>query len=144
MLLINLLVFSPNSKKKLHSVRVILDAGAFVAIDRDDRALAAMLHRLQQRKIPLLTSGAVVGQVYRNGSRQANLARTLAGVTVLPIDRAVGKQIGMLLGRAQAADVVDGHVALLTSNGDRVLTSDRRDIEILLAAKSTKAQIVDV
>lgn len=125
-------------------MRAILDAGAFVAIDRDDRAVAAMIHRLQQRKIPLLTSGAVVGQVYRNGSRQVNLARTLEGVNVLPIDRAVGKQIGLLLGRAQVADAVDGHVALLTSNGDRVFTSDRRDIEILLAANRTKAQIVDV
>jgi hypothetical protein len=125
-------------------VRVILDAGAFVAIDRDDRIVAALLHRLQQRKIPLLTSGAVVAQVYRNGSRQANLARTLAGVTVLPIDRSVGKQIGILLGRAQLADVVDGHVALLATNGDRVFTSDRRDIEFLLATEGTKAQIVDV
>jgi predicted nucleic acid-binding protein len=133
-----------NNKKKRRSVRVILDAGAFVAIDRDDRAVVAMLQRLQQRKIPLLTSGAVVAQVYRNGSRQANLARTLAGVTVLPVDRAVGKHIGILLGRAQGADVVDGHVAMLTSNGDRVFTNDRRDIEILLAAQGTKAQIVDV
>ena len=51
---------------------LVLDAGGLIAIDRLDRAVGAMLRVAQQEKLPVRTSAAVVAQVWRNGSLQAN------------------------------------------------------------------------
>jgi hypothetical protein len=50
-----------------------------------------------------------------------------------------GKRTGELLRVAGTADVVDAHLALVVDEGDRVLTSDARDIEHLLASRSIEA-----
>ena len=60
----------------------VLDAGALIAVDRRDRRVGAMLRVLQQQSVPLVSSAAVVAQVWRRPARQANLARVLAGVDV--------------------------------------------------------------
>jgi hypothetical protein len=115
-------------------VRVVLDAGALVATDRRDRVIGAQLRVLQQQATPLRTSAAVVGQVWRDGRKQANLARVLAGVGVEPLGE--GKQIGELLGQTGSADV-----ALLVTPGDLVLTSDPGDIRTLLQATGVAARV---
>lgn len=120
-------------------MRVVLDAGALVATDRRDRVIGAQLRVLQQQATPLRTSAAVVGQVWRDGRKQANLARVLAGVGVEPLGE--GKQIGELLGQTGSADVVDAHVALLVTPGDLVLTSDPGDIRTLLQATGVAARV---
>jgi hypothetical protein len=120
-------------------VRAVLDAGALVAIDRRDRVIGAQLRVLQQQATPLRTSAAVVGEVWRDGRKQANLARVLADVGVEPLGE--GKQIGELLGQTGSADVVDAHVALLVAPGDLVLTSDPGDIRALLQACGVAARV---
>lgn len=123
---------------------VVLDAGALLLIDAQDREIGAMLRVAQQRAIPVRTSAAVVAQVWRNGARQANLARSLAGVDTRDLDGMAARRIGELLGQADAADVVDAHVALLTNPGDRVVTSDEDDIARLLDTRNVKAGVVAV
>jgi len=122
-------------------VKAILDAGALVAIDRRDRAIGARLRVLQQRAMPLRTSAAVVGQVWRDGRKQANLAHVLAGVGVEPLGAGEGKKIGELLKQTGSADVVDAHVALLVGPGDLVLTSDPGDIRALLQPRGVAARV---
>jgi len=122
-------------------VRTILDAGALVAVDRRNRAIGAQLRVLQQQGTPIRASSAVVGQVWRDGRRQANLARILAGVGIEALTQDDGKRIGELLARAAAADVVDAHVALMTAPADLVLTSDPDDIRKLLQARGVSARI---
>lgn len=58
------------------------------AIDKKDRTVGAMLRVLQRDEVPVITSGGVVAQVWRDGSRQANLAKILSGVDVEAIDAA--------------------------------------------------------
>ena len=125
-------------------MKAVLDAGALIAVDHRDRAVGAELRVLQRQGTPVRTSAAVVGQVWRDGSRQANLARVLSGVGIEPLSRTDGARIGELLARAGSADVVDAHVALLTSPGDLVLTSDAGDIGTLLQARGVKARIQPV
>ena len=125
-------------------MKAVLDAGALVAIDRRDRAVGAQLRVLQRQGTPLRASAAVVGQVWRDGRKQANLARVLAGVGIEPLGRDDGKRIGELLGRARTADVVDGHVALLLTTADVVLTSDAGDIRALLRAREVQARVQPV
>jgi hypothetical protein len=80
--------------------------------------------------------------VWRDGRRQALLARALSGVDVRALAPGDDKRTGELLALAKSDDVVDAHLALSVENGDRVLTSDPGDIEKLLAARKVKATVV--
>src|SRR5271157_233781 len=125
-------------------VKAVLDAGALVAVDRRDRMIGAQLRVLQQQGTPIRASSAVVGQVWRDGRKQANLARVLAGVGIEALGKDDGKRIGELLALAASADVVDAHVALMTAHADLVLTSDPGDIRKLLQARRVSARVQTV
>jgi hypothetical protein len=122
-------------------VKVILDAGALIAVDRRDRTIGAQLRVLHQQGTPLRASTAVVGQVWRDGRKQANLTRVLAGVGVEPLSRDDGKRIGELLAQAGSSDFVDAHVALIAAPADLILTSDPDDIRALLRARGVPARV---
>ena len=122
-------------------MKAILDAGALVAVDRRNRVTGAQLRVLQQQGTPIRASSAVVGQVWRDGRKQANLARVLAGVGIEALGKDDGKRIGELLALAASANVVDAHVALMTSPADLVLTSDPADIRKLLQARKVSARV---
>jgi hypothetical protein len=121
---------------------LVLDAGALLAVDRRDRRVGAMLRVAQQAHIPVRTSAAAVAQVWRNGTRQAQLARVLAGVTVAPLDLNIGKRLGALLGATGTSDVIDAHIASLANTGDRVLTGDSDDLRKLLDALAVEANLI--
>lgn len=114
---------------------VVLDAGALIAIDRRDRAVGAMLRVAQQQHVAVRSSGGAVAQVWRDGARQANLARVLSGVDVAALDFAAAKRIGPLLGATDSSDVVAGHVAQLVNAGDHLVTSDPDDMCRLLGSR---------
>jgi hypothetical protein len=121
-----------------------LDAGALVAIERHGRASGPILKRTAMSSEGVLTSAAVVAQVWRNGSRQASLARLLRGLEIRSLNAAAGRRIGELLAVSGTKDVVDAHVALLAHNGDIVLTSDPRDIRRLLGSLGVAAFVIKV
>ena len=120
---------------------LVLDAGGLIAVDRQDRVVGAMLRVAQQRTIPVRTSASVIAQVWRNGSLQANLARVLAGVHTAALDGPTGRLVGELLGRSRTSDVVDGHLGLIVRSGDTVLTSDPKDIKMILNARGVSATV---
>ena len=122
----------------------VLDSGALIGIDKRDRKIGAMLRLLQREGVPVRTSAGVVGQVWRSGRTQVNLARVLPGLDVAPLDEVVAKRVGELLGANRSGDLVDAHVALLVESGDRVVTSDEPDITALLRTRRVKATIVQV
>lgn len=122
-------------------MRAVLDAGALVAVDRRDRLIGAQLRVLQQQGTPVRVSSAVVGQVWRDGRRQANLARILAGAGIEALAKEDGRRIGELLALAGSSDVVDAHVALMTAPADLVMTSDPGDIRKLLQARGVPARV---
>jgi hypothetical protein len=122
----------------------VLDAGALIAIDRRDRTVGAMLRVLHRDRVPILTSAGVVAQVWRDGARQANLARVLQGVDITALDDAAAKHVGELLEASRTADVVDAHVALLAHPKDRIITSDETDIVALLRTRRMKATVIQV
>jgi hypothetical protein len=125
-------------------VKAVLDAGALVAVDRRNRMIGAQLRVLQQQGTPIRASSAVVGQVWRDGRKQVNLARVLGGVGIEALGKDDGKRIGELLALAGSADVVDAHVALMVANADLVLTSDPVDIRKLLQARKISARVQTV
>lgn len=121
----------------------LLDAGVFVAVDKHDRRTVARLRLLQQTQVPLRTSSAVVAQIWRDGRKQAAVARVLAGVEVLGLLPDNDKRTGELLAQTRTSDVIDAHLALLAQDGDVVLTSDRDDLALLLNARKVDVTIVD-
>lgn len=122
----------------------VLDAGAMVAIDKGDRRVGAMLRVLQRDGVPVVTSAAAVAQVWRDGRRQANLARVLPGVNVAALDDVDARRVGELLRTSNSNDLVDAHVALLAQPGGSVLTSDEADIRTLLRVRRVRAHLVRV
>jgi hypothetical protein len=118
-------------------VTLVLVAGALIAIDRRDRSVGAMLRVAQQQHVAVRSSAGAVAQVWRDGARQANLARVLSGVDVAALDFAAAKRIGPLLGATQTSDAIDGHVAQLVDTGDVLLTSDPNDMRRLLGDRAS-------
>ncbi len=122
---------------------LILDAGALVAVDRDDRAMIARLRAAQQHGMELRSNAMAVAQVWRDPhGRQAQLARLLAAVDVRAIDHQAGRQAGLVLGQASAGDPIDATVVLLAAPGDRIMTSDPADLTKLAEAAGRRAVIV--
>jgi hypothetical protein len=126
-------------------MRLVLDAGALVAVERADRDVVALIKgELTGGRVPL-THGGVVGQVWRGGSgRQAMLARLLPGVEVISLDEALGRRAGVLLGKARTSDVVDAALVVLASDGDSIVTSDVADLERLVEAADLHVDLIPV
>jgi Ser/Thr protein kinase RdoA (MazF antagonist) len=123
-------------------VTLVLDSGALIAIERNERSMWARLKAAEvTRELPL-THGGVVGQVWRGGPRQARLARALQGVDVRPLDRALGRAVGELLAKTSSSDVIDAAVVLLAADGDDIVTLDRRDFEALVRAAGRHVELI--
>jgi hypothetical protein len=120
---------------------LVLDAGALIAVDRLDRKVGAILRVAQQGNMPVRTSATVVAQVWRSGSRQANLARVLTGIDVASLNTQTGRSVGEVLALSRTADVVDGHLGFIVRSGDTVLTSDTNDIKKILNALDVSATL---
>jgi hypothetical protein len=114
-----------------------LDASALIAFERNERAVVAIVARAQQQKIRLAAPAGVVGQVWRNGSRQVRLAWLLGSelVEIVPLDDERARAAGQLCGVAGTRDVIDASVVLCArERGHGVLTSDVDDLERLDAS----------
>lgn len=111
----------------------MLDAGAFVALEKPGARVPKLLAALVRAKVPLATSGAVVAQVWRGGTgKQAPVAMLLPQVEVVPLDRMAGRLVGLLLGMSKQRDPADGHVVVIAhERGWPVLTSDPDDLRAL-------------
>jgi len=126
-------------------VNLVLDSGAFVALERNDRALWRRLKAAHARGSVPLSHGGVIGQVWRGGGpRQTLLAKALDGIEVRPLDDAAGRAAGGLLKKAGLPDVIDAALTLLAGDGDQILTSDVDDIEPLAEASGRSVEIIRV
>ena len=126
-------------------MRLVLDSGALIALERGDRAMWRRLKlALSAGSLPL-SHGGVVGQAWRaRGPRQALLASALSAVDVRPLDDDLGRAAGELLGRSGKRDVIDGALALLAEDGDLIVTSDPSDLALLAAEAGRDVEIVRV
>lgn len=121
---------------------LVLDAGALVALDRNERQMWARLKAAQIVGELPVTHAGVVGQVWRGGSKQARLAQGLRGIDVLPLDNQLGRAAGELLSVARTTDVIDAALVLLASDGDQIVTGDLDDIEHLASASHRHVELI--
>ena len=113
---------------------LVLDAGAMIAIERADRATAAVIEAARRDGRDVVVPAGVVAQVWRGGTRQARLARLLNArdVVVEPLTDAGARAAGVLCGAAGTADVVDASVVIAARRRyATVLSSDPGDLRQL-------------
>lgn len=108
---------------------ITYDAGALIAVDRDDLRMFSRHKQAVSSGIVPVVPAPVIWQVWRNGSRQAKLARFLKGCRIEPIDDDLAREAGILLGRTGTDDGVDAVVVLSAQRrGGVVYTSDPDDL----------------
>ena len=121
---------------------MIYDAGALVAAERGEPRLRALHHQWLAYEISPVVPSPVLAQVWRNGSRQARLARLLRGCRVLPTSEEVSKQAGVILGCSRSTDAIDAIVIATAINYRAiVVTSDPNDLRRLWNAADTDFEI---
>jgi hypothetical protein len=124
---------------------LVLDAGAFLAVERGDRDVVALVKRERLAERSPRSHGGVVAQIWRGGSgHQVEVARLLAGVDVKPFDEQVGKKAGLLLATSRTDDAIDAALICLAVDGDEILTSDPGDLRRLAKAAGLHIDLVPV
>jgi hypothetical protein len=95
--------------------QVTLDAGALIALGRGDRRMIALLDQVVAQGGNFHVPAGALGQAWRNGQRQATLARFLAGaeVQVVPLDEGLSRACGELLAATRTSDVVDASIVIV-------------------------------
>ena len=110
---------------------ITCDAGALIALDRNDRRVISLLEFAQDSGYGVIVPSTALAQALRNPSRQARLARALKqeNTLVVPLDRGDATRAGLLLAARGASDIADAHVVVCARrSGSWVVTSDPGDL----------------
>jgi hypothetical protein len=126
-------------------VTLVLDAGAFLAVERGERDVFALIKRERLSGRSPMTHGGVVAQVWRGGrGRQAEVARLLHGVDISTLDDELGRRAGVLIGQTGTSDAIDAALVCIAYDGDMLLTSATEDLGRLAVSAGTHLEIVPV
>jgi predicted nucleic acid-binding protein len=114
---------------------VVYDTGALLAAEADDRRIRSLHQTCLEEGRAVVVPTPVLTQAWRDGSKQARLARLLRGCVIEPTPEGVARHAGVLLGRVGATDAVDAIVvACALRHGASIVTSDPRDLSVLVEA----------
>jgi predicted nucleic acid-binding protein len=113
---------------------IVLDTGALIALERNDRVLWAALKLSALRSSDVLVPSTTLAQAWRGTTSQARLSMALRHCLIASFD-AIARAVGELCGRARTNDICDAHMALVAATqGDVLYTSDPSDMRRLIAA----------
>ena len=124
--------------------RLVMDAGAILAMARGDLVARAALVRATREGYLVVLPTPVVAQVHRGGRTRAGMDRVLSAVEFyLPTSLGTAWLAGELLGRSGLSDAVDGIVVAeaLTGSVATILTSDPGDMARLVESGGTAAEV---
>lgn len=107
---------------------VTYDTGALIAGERNDRRMWALHVGFIAEEVVPAVPAPVVAEAWRGGSRQASLAKMLAGCEIEAMTSELARRVGELAGRAGHEDVVD--VAVVEG-------AARRDDDVILTSNDT-------
>lgn len=110
---------------------VTCDAGALIALDRDDRRVIALLARAAELGAQVTVPATALAQAMRRPARQARLSRLIRQPTTLlvPLDGPDATQVGMLLATSRTHDIADAHVVICARRqAQAIVTSDSADL----------------
>jgi predicted nucleic acid-binding protein len=112
----------------------VLDAEGLVRFAAGDALTSQHIRAARLRKGNVVTAASTLAEVLRGGPRDAKLHWVLSRITVVPIDKALGRAAGELLGRAGLSghrctmDALLAAVALGQPRPVVLLTSDPDDL----------------
>jgi hypothetical protein len=125
------------------SVPCVYDAGALIAIESADRRMWAKYSVALEEGRRIIIPAVVVGQVWRDGKRQAVLARFLRSCEVEPTEIELAKAGGILCGKAGTSDLIDAVVVVTALRNQAIIfTSDVPDITKLSAVSGAGSGLV--
>jgi predicted nucleic acid-binding protein len=113
---------------------VTLDAGALIALDRDDRRVIVLLARAVEVGGRVTVPATALAQVIREPARQARLARLLRqpSTSLEALDGPDATRVGLLLATSRTRDITDAHVVVCARrHADAIVTSDPADLRRL-------------
>lgn len=113
---------------------ITLDAGALIALDRDDRRVVVLLARAAEVRARITVPATALAQAIRHPERQVRLARLIRQPTsdVISLDRVDATNVGRLLAASRSSDIADAHVVICARRAQqRVITSDTNDLRML-------------
>jgi hypothetical protein len=114
--------------------RLVLDAGALIALERNDRPMWARLEAASDAALDVVVPVGALAQVWRGTPRQARLSQALAKTRAGEFD-AIARAAGELCRAARSSDPIDASVVLNAAGASSViLTSDPTDIRRLIRA----------
>jgi predicted nucleic acid-binding protein len=116
---------------------VTLDAGALIALDRNDRRMVVLLARARETSARITVPATALAQAVRRPDRQVRLARLIRQPTtdVIALDRVDATNVGRLLAASGTADIADAHVVICARRSNQqVVTSDPGDLRALDSA----------
>lgn len=114
---------------------ITYDTSVLIAAERGDRQMWSRHQGLLRLGAVPVVPAPVLAQAWRGGSRQALLARLLAGCEIEAMTEEAARAVGRLLGVAAHDDVVDAAVVESAARRtDSIVTSDLSHIERLLTA----------
>lgn len=108
------------------------DSGVLIALDRNDTRAWAWLRRAVERGEPPLVSAVAVAECWRDGRRQAQLARALDVCEVRDVDQPLARSAGLAQAAVPGSGTVDALVAALAAGvGALLVTDDPEDMRAL-------------
>ncbi len=122
--------------------RIVLDAGALIALERNDREMWAALKVAALSSSDVVVPSAALAQVWRGTASQAQLAKALRHCVIASFDE-LARAVGELCGNAKTADVCDAQVAIVAAaRADVLYTSDPGDMRRLMVARGAKLPVI--
>ena len=116
--------------------RLILDAGAVIALSRSDIGARAAVAAAIEAAAVVSVPAVVIAETVRGHAPDAPVNRVLKAIGVVDeVHETTGRIAGRLLGAASSSETIDALVVAtaVELGGAVVLTGDRRDMQALAA-----------
>jgi predicted nucleic acid-binding protein len=118
---------------------LILDAEGLVKLAGGNHFALSLARDAHDRSGRVMTAASTIAEVLRGGPRDAKLHRVLNQVIVVPVDKALGRAAGELLGRAGLA----GHRCTIDALLAAVALGQPRPVVLLTSDPDDMARLTD-
>lgn len=125
-------------------VGVVLDAGALILAEKNDRRFWTFWKKSLQQGLDVTVPAPVLAQSWRGG-KNVRMALVLKSCSIEPLSEKTAKSVGELCAKANSNDIIDASVVLAASEKHyAVLTSDAGDIGALAALFPKSPRVLDL
>jgi predicted nucleic acid-binding protein len=118
---------------------LVLDAQGLVRLAEADKYLLVRVLKADAAGAHIVTAGSTLAEVLRGGPRDARIHRILRRVTVVEIDKSVGRKAGELLG----ATGMSGHRCTVDALLAAVALAQRRPVILLTSDPDDMARLTE-